>query len=346
MTRLGRLTALTATLALLGAMAGCGTGAPGASELSLRSVTGARAGTKAAGKAAGKSAATAKAPVAAAIPPAAAGAGTLRVAFASLGAARSLMALDDVASVRVTLTAAGGATQVQTLDRAALTAASPAVAFAGVPVGQATLLVEVLDAAGNVIGQSQASAAVVARQTVEVGLTVRLAATGNVAATVAIVEDATVTPAATPTPAPTAAPTATPAPSASPSLPSFLASTAPTAAPSATPSLPSFLASTMPTAVPTATYGATREVWGRLYDYAGTQITSGSVRYTSTDVGVPFDVTADLRADGYYYVPGVPTGVTVQVSATAGNLGVTAWYIFSEDNQTSYDWLDLFVSAI
>lgn len=332
---------LASTLALLGALAGCGTGAPGASTMALTAVGGSK---KAAGKAATAKAPTAKAaagkatvidapaiqvPVGA--PVAAAGAGTLRVAFASLApATRSLMALDDVAGVRVTLTAANGATQVQVLDREDLAGANPGVSFAGVAVGHATLAVEVLDAAGAVIGQASAGADVVAKKTVEVGLTVHLAAaTGNVAANVSIVEDAA--------PTPTPAPSATPTPTAS--IPSFLASATPTATPTPAPSAswPSFLSSTAPTT------HATREVWGRLYDYAGNQVTNGRVRFASTDAAVPFDVSADLRADGYYYVPGVPCDVTVQVEATAGARGVTAWYLFSESAATTYDWLDLFV---
>ena len=359
MSRFARLTSLTATFALLGAMSGCGAGAPGASELTFRSVTGAKTAAKAT-KASSKTsparpASQAGQPTAVQVVPvaeaarqavvASAGAGSLRVAFASLGAPRSLMSLDDVAGVRATLVAANGATQVQHLDRAALAGEHPTLAFAGVAAGQASLTVAVLDAGGALLGEAAATAQVVARQTVDVDLTVRLAATGNLAANVTIVEDAAVV-VATPTPAPTAAPTAAPTvlPSPSPSLPSFLTS----AAPSATPSLPSFLTSPAPTAVPTAApsaaIGGTRDVWGRLYDYAGTQIQTGSVRFTSQDASAPFDVAADLRADGYYYVAGVPTGVTVQVQATAGSLGVTSWYVFSHDGQTTYDWLDLFVS--
>ena len=38
--------------------------------------------------------------------------------------------------------------------------------------------------------------------------------------------------------------------------------------------------------------------------------------------------------------------MTVQVQATSGSLGVTAWYLFANSGQAGYsDWLDLFVAA-
>jgi hypothetical protein len=337
MIRSTRFASLAATLALLGAMSGCGTGAPGATQLTLRHVAAGKSAAKATSKAASTAATKAAAP-AVAVPAAeaarqakvaAAGAGDVRVAFASMNAGRKLMAIDDVAGVRVTLTAANGARQVQTLDRATLDGEAPAAAFAGVPVGAASLAVEVLDGAGALLGQSAASTQVLARQTVEVGLTVHIAGasatTGNVAATVAIVED-DVVPADLPTPTP--GPVTTPTPVAT-----------------ATPWVPGFLQSPTPSPAPSAAIGGTRDVWGRLYDYSANQQMTGTIRFTSTDAAVPFDVTADLRADGYYYVPAVPTGVTVEVAATSGSLGVTAWYVFEDDGQTTYDWLDLFLEA-
>lgn len=269
---------------------------------------------------------------------AAAGAGNVSVAFASLGKAqRHVMSLSDIASVTVTLTAANGVAQTQTLDRAALGAASPSVTFNGVVVGTATLTVTALDASGARLGTASSSAAVQAHQTVAVPLSVHIAAnTGSVAANVSFIDDGA---AATPGPAEVASPTPTPVATASPWFPVFPSPT-PTPTPMATaaPGLPGFLGAS---AAPVAT----TPVWGRLYDYSGNQLGAGQVEIRSQDPSTPYDSTVSLRDDGYFYFPDVPTSVTLLVTATSNNLSSQTYSTYwPSGDPAHYEWDDVFVN--
>lgn len=379
MTAIKRFTSLTLTLAVAGLLAACGAPAPGASSMSLKAVGAAKAATSKApaAKATAKAAAVkapaialpattsgiaagGQAPVAAAAHNAqfaAAGAGDVKVAFGSLPAARQLLGLNDIVSARATLTAANGAVQTQVVLRANF---ATGCTFTGVAAGAVTLQVAALDAAGAVLGSSAAGGTVSAGQTtaialqVKVAATVVAAATGTVTAQVGFIEDTTATPspAVTTTPSPVATlPTFLQSTSPSPvaSLPTFLQSTSP----SPVAALPTFLQSTSPspsvapTVAPTkAPTGLTTDVWGRIYDYAGTQQMAGTVRYKSMDAAVPFEVVVALRDDGYYYIPAVPSGASIEVTVWSNAIGSQAWYIFTSKGTTgAYEWLDVFVQA-
>lgn len=337
-----RFVSVTSLVLLVGVMAGCGTSVNGVGDMSVKAIAKSTKTAAATTKAAAAKTTTTTAAKPAAVAPvtlsapqldaaqkmgsiAAAGAGNVKVTFAGLGGARKLMALEDqIASVTLTLGAANGSTQTRQLNQSQLSAGS--VEFDGVPVGAVTLSVSAFDVTNKLIGQASSVGQVVAQQTIAMPLTVHIAAdttqTGNVAATITFVQDG-----ASPTPAPAVSPTPTVA-----STPTPVAST------------PSFLSSTAPTAAPTVN---TMDIWGRLYDYSGNQLASGTVRYTSTDANYPYDQTATLRSDGYYYMPAVPTGVTIQVTAQSDTQSSSAYYTFTYDtNPSDYaNWLDLFVSA-
>jgi hypothetical protein len=134
--------------------------------------------------------------------------GAIDLQVIGLGAYRVAALVEEVDSLRVTVTDGAGIQLEQKMFSVSqMVVGKGRATLASLPAGQATVKVEALDAAGDLLGENQSSVEVVAGQTAVVSVHIKLKPTekpnanGNVAANVTL-EDGDETPAPIETAAP------------------------------------------------------------------------------------------------------------------------------------------------